>query len=758
MHFRVLLLIALLLIAGILFGVLRRDHERPYPIHNLLLISIDTCRPDYLSCYGNPDRTTPNIDALAAEGILYQNAISPIPITLPAHSSMLTGTNPPHHGVHDNLDYYLTQDHVTLAELLRDHGLTTGAFISAFVLDSQFGLDQGFQTYDDQFVEARVAVNIRERKGQEASQVALKWLNSHQSEPFFLFLHYYDPHFEYDPPAPFAAQFTDPYAGEIAYVDACLGQVIERLKQLQLYDSTLIIVTSDHGEMLGEHGEGEHSFFIYQSAIRVPLIIKLPGSSQAQTIESLAGLIDIVPTVCGLFGIQPPPEAHGRDLSASLGKSERYYYCESFTPTKYNASPLLSVVTKDWTFIHSTRPELYHLAEDPKETKNAVDVYPDRARVLQHRLKEMVEEYHRDDTDAHRPVDDNTQQQIESLGYTGGALIVDYRFGQGNDDAKDLIGFHQDNTRINNLLSQKKLAEAQLLCEEMLHQRPNFVDGHLQLAKILKSKGDFNAAVQHLQEALKLNPEHVKARNSLGIALAEQGKHSEAIAQFEKALELQPQYAEAHYNMAVVLSSQSRLDDAIHHYRQASKLKPGYTKAHVNLAVVLQGLGRFEEAIRYYQKALKSKPNALFIREKLATQLLLIGNLDGALTQYRESLRLDPNTPSFLNGAAWILATHPDATVRKPQEAINLAERAADLTNHEDAAILDTLAAAFAADSQFGRAAATAQQALTLASPKDHALAEQIREHLTLYQQQIPYRETNLPPPEVSDPPIGEGC
>ena len=252
-------------------------------ITNVLLISIDTCRADHLSCYGYKSKTTPNIDALAAEGILFENVITTNPQTLPAHSSMLTGTISPYHGVHDNNGYHLEQSNVSLAEILKDAGFTTGGIISATVLNSQLGIAQGFDTYHERFekyLQGNIAV---QRRGGETTAVALDWLEKNKDKKFFLFLHYFDPHLAYQPPEPFASQFAQNlYAGEIAYTDYCIGQVLGKLKKLDLYDSTLIIITSDHGEMLGEHAEQTHGYFIYQSAIRVPLFSNYQGKTSPQ--------------------------------------------------------------------------------------------------------------------------------------------------------------------------------------------------------------------------------------------------------------------------------------------------------------------------------------------------------------------------------------------------------------------------------------------------------------------------------------------
>jgi len=269
-------LFVLLLVVGI--GVVWFLLSSRSSIRNVILISIDTCRADHLSCYGFGRKTTPNIDAIAQEGILFENALTPIPLTLPAHSSMLTGTYPLYHKVRDNLNHRLAESNISIAEILREHGYTTGAIVSTFVLDVQFGLSQGFDSYNDQFEEPVGPREDKERRGSEASRFACIYLEEHRDEPFFLFLHYFDPHTDYEPPEPFASEYSDDlYAGEIAYVDHCLAQVIYKLKSLDLYDSTLIIIVGDHGEGLGEHGEAEHGYFIYEGMMKVPFIIRSPG-------------------------------------------------------------------------------------------------------------------------------------------------------------------------------------------------------------------------------------------------------------------------------------------------------------------------------------------------------------------------------------------------------------------------------------------------------------------------------------------------
>ena len=282
-------------------------------IRNVLLISIDTCRADSLGCYGNSSQATPNVDALARDGVLFKSVITPFPMTLPAHCSMLTGTYPETHGVRANVGR-LGDANVTLAKILRTAGYQTAAFVGGFPLAARFGLNQGFQTYDDQFHQGKDG-DEPERKAEEVSRPAMAWLEEHGDQPFFLFLHYYDPHFPYDPPPPFPST----YAGEIAYVDMSIGTVMDKLRTLGLYDNTLVIVAGDHGEGLGEHGETEHGFFIYQSTLHVPLMVRTPkGRVKGSQVDENVSLVNIVPTVLGLAGLSIPRQVQGVDLSGYL--------------------------------------------------------------------------------------------------------------------------------------------------------------------------------------------------------------------------------------------------------------------------------------------------------------------------------------------------------------------------------------------------------------------------------------------------------
>ena len=356
-------------------------------IRNVLLISIDTLRADHLGAYGFPRPTTPHIDAVAREGVLFTDVRTPVPMTLPAHVSMLTGTLPPTHGLRDNLLSRLPEGSSTLAGMLKARGFATGAVVSSFVLDRRFGTSQGFDTYDDRFQAVHKIGDLSERKGDEAARLAGEWLGAHKDGPFFLLAHFYDPHDPYDPPEPFASRWKDhPYEGEVAFADHCVGLLLEKLRQLGLLDSTLIVITSDHGEMLGEHGELNHGFFVYEGALRVPLIVRVPGAQGApRQIHLPVSLIDIVPTVLSLVGAEVPKDVQGVDLSPWLagrgaGGGGRPLYAETVTPTRYyGANSLLAVIADGWKYIETSRPELYDLRRDPAEAVNLLEREPARA-------------------------------------------------------------------------------------------------------------------------------------------------------------------------------------------------------------------------------------------------------------------------------------------------------------------------------------------------------------------------------------------
>lgn len=617
-------------------------------IRQVVLISIDTCRADYLGCYGYSRPTTPNIDKLSEQAVLFENVVSPLPITLPSHCSIMTGTIPPYHGVRNNSDYKLAESNLTLAEVLRENAFATGAIVSAFVLDAQFGLDQGFDSYNDSFDEpVRNLLYFSERRGAEASRFAGQWLEKHKDDRFFMFLHYFDSHIKYSPPEPFASEFADNlYAGKIAYTDRCIGQVLEKLKELGLYDSALIIVTGDHGEMLGEYGEDTHTYFIYQSAIKVPLIFKLPGQTKARRISHLAGLIDVMPTVCSLLDVEPPPHVQGKDLSAYFGKKklarqERYLYCESLTATRYDASALLGAVTNRFKYIQTTRPEFYDIVDDPRETKNLIEQQRQQARILQGQLEQILEQTaHKDNSSSKIELDEQSLKNLQSLGYMAGSVNEDFKLDQSKDDPKDLIDFHNTYTSISDLILEKQYEQAERLCQKLAANRPKVYQIYVLMASIARQQQDFAKAVLHLKRAIEVRPDVAKLPHYLGTILAEQGKFDEAADQLKKSLQIDPDQLAVHHELAAVLYEQKRFDEAISCLTEAIRLKPDSAKTFGQLGDAYAEKGDFREATKYFHKAVDMNPLDGENRSKLARALVFQQCRHEAIEQLKDGLRI----------------------------------------------------------------------------------------------------------------------
>lgn len=672
-------------------------------ISNVLIISMDTTRSDYLSCYGYPQKTTPNIDALAREGTLFANALSPIPLTLPAHSTMMTGTIPPYHGVHDNAEMKLADSNLTLAEKLSEHGFKTHAIVSAMVLGKEFGLDQGFGTYDDQIDKSGEKVNIPHRKGGQITELALAWLEENRDEKFFLFLHYYDPHYPYAAPEPFASKFKDVpnpgnvssrilknrggYAGEIAYTDHCIGQVIDKLKETGLYDSTLIVITGDHGEMLFAKEEPTHGYFIYQEALKVPLILRTPGAHTPKRVKSIAGIVDIMPTICSLLGIAMPSEIHGQDLSPYIDGSDtttgdRAIFCESLLPTKYNANSLLGIVTDRYKYIQTTNPELYDLVNDPYEHKNLINDHSQRAKLLQDRLRQILENSVSTASESDKlALDDETSETLKSLGYVGGTVDIDFSFDQDKDEPKELIVFHNEVAVLQEIVFFEEYDEAEELCKKLIKQRPGISVTQFYMADILLKKKEYKRAIPFLVRTVEFEPENFNAYKKLGDAYKKEKEYGKAAEAYHEVLKLKGDLDFVFYNLAQVYDSMGEPDLVLKYCKETIRVNPEHINARVSLAGV-------------------------YLHEK---KIALV------LEQYLKLVELKPESVSYNNSVGWLMSTASDDSLRDPEEAIKYALMACQLSDNKIAGTFDTLAVAYASAGKFDKAVDAAKRAIKLA-------------------------------------------
>lgn len=636
---------------------------------NVVLISIDTCRADHLGCYGYQGDITPNIDDVAKEGYLFVNTLSPVPLTLPAHCSMMTGTIPPYHGVRDNMDYKLGDSAITLAEVLGQENFETCGIVSSFVLNSRFGLNQGFGSYNDRFEKEHKFLEISERRGNEVTRLAREWLDANQEERFFLFLHYFDPHTDYRAPEPYASKFKDsPYAAEVAYADYCIGEVIAKLKELDIYDSSLIVIVGDHGEGLGEHRENEHSFFIYQSTLCVPLIVKLPGQKQGGRLENQAAVVDVMPTILGYLGISNDLEMHGQDLSGYFetqanNYGEREIYCESLYPTKYRCNPLYGIVRDGWKYIWTSEPELYDLRTDPGEVNNAVSNEPELARDLRQRVRRILAQQGRgEQLDNVLGLDAASRARLVSLGYVEGRVEEDVDIDINKPDAKLFIDFHRLSRKYTLYMDRGQFTEAMKICAEMASQykdlsQEQYLWGVQYLwGNAALSAGKMNEAVRHLTDYVEATQTDPMGYYRLGLALARLGRHKEAVEYFHKALELEPDDYMFHGNMGLSLNELGRAAEAEKHFREVLRLHPDDGDAHANLGASLAMQKKFAEAIVNYKQALKFNGADWVLHGNLGKALVQAGQIDEAIFQWKESLDLNSNQPQLHSGLGQLLA------------------------------------------------------------------------------------------------------
>ncbi len=643
---RISLLAVLLALLLCLYLLSPSPSARPASSANFLLISIDTIRPDHLEPYGYKRLATPAISELARDGVLFENAFTPIPITLPAHCSLMTGLYPMSHGVRDFSAQILAPGHTTLAEILKARGYATAAFVGAAVLERRFGLAQGFDYYHDNFDLTRlgeVSLDSVERKADEVAEVALKWLRERKGK-FFAWVHLYDPHHPYEPPEPYRSRYS-PYDGEIAAADAAVGRLLAQLKAGGAYDDTLIVLVGDHGEGLGEHGEKTHGFFIYDSTLRIPLIIKFPRGQQRGTrVSAQVRLIDVFPTALQALGYEVPAEAQGKSLLAyALGRArgDLELYAESYLPFyHFDWSELVAIRTGTFKYIDAPRPELYHVAKDPRELKN---IYSDNAALaarLKASLGEAIARYSQNSQRAEAgPSDPETLEKLRSLGYISISGAAAGRKGRQLPDPKDKYKIYElvsealaeqqrgrieasieklneaakdepNSAVVRYLLGmayykQKEYARAIPQFEQMLSVKPDNSLGAFHLALCYIGTNDLDSAMRWLKRTLELDPTNFHAHYNLGAIYLRKRMVDESVVSISRALEINPRFVPAHIALGEIYLYQGKVDQAIAEFKAAAEIDPDDYRAHLNLAKAYQRKGMLEEARAAFDRAKK---------------------------------------------------------------------------------------------------------------------------------------------------------
>lgn len=625
---------------------------------NLLLITLDTTRADRLHAYGFQPVETPNLDRLAAEGVLFEHAVSPAPLTLPAHSTMFTGKSPPAHGVRDNGGFYLDDKEVTLAERLKAHAFQTGGFVGAYVLDSQWGVAQGFDTYVDDFDLSKkesLSLGSIDRPANEVADHALEWLDTVRESRFFGWVHFYDAHSPYEPPEPFATRYANrPYVGEISFVDSQVGRLLTFLDDHDLTRKTIVIVIGDHGESLGEHGEGTHGFFVYESVLHVPLLIRAPyDTMHGRRVTEIARGVDVTPTALDLLAIPHQDPLEGRSLAPLLSGSATELNLDAYSEAVYPKfhfgwSDLRALRSGRFKYIAAPRPELYDLQEDPAEARN---LYSDR-RALGERLAGALDELERRITksgaEANRKVevDPDARDRLAALGYVGTFVSTTTSADRTLlADPKDKIGLFNLMTNAREMNRHNKDSDEGLKAlQEVTRQDPNVIDAWFMLGNEYYRRRDYGHAIEHYKRALALKPDYDLAVINMANAYRGLGRDDEAMVGYRRFLELDPRNVQVRFETAQILIDAAQLDEAAAELKEALRLEPKMAAARNALGVVAFKQGNSAAAEREIRAAIEEQADVRLAHYNLALLAEERGDLRTAITEYQREIELHPSS------------------------------------------------------------------------------------------------------------------
>ena len=627
---------------------------------NVLLVTIDTLRADHVGSYGGNRGLTPTIDRLAAEGLRFETTYAHVPLTLPSHAALLTGAYPFINGVRDNGSFRFDGRHPTLASTLKAAGYRTGAFVAAFVLDARFGLNAGFDVYDDKYGSrpAGGALSVVERPADRVLDAAVSWIErpADRSRPWFAWAHLYDPHEPYDPPEPFHSRYaSDLYSGEIAFADARLGAALDRLARQGFLTHTLVVVAADHGESLGDHQERTHGLFAYDATLRVPFVMWAPPAIQPGVFTAAARLVDLMPTALDLVGL-PASVPSGRSLRPFVGGDPAddpgsYFEALNANLTR-NWAPLAGLVSRGFKLIDLPIPELYDLTADPGERTNVYARRQDLAKALERQLDAL-----RAGATVATPsaVDPDAAQRLRSLGYVVAPAARPARSFTARDDPKTLVAL---NNRLDDALDAIRTGTpgvAERTLKELIAARPDFTVAYDRLALLyretgrvqeaistlesaardgvadaaslaalggyLQEAGRFDRSVEVLQASLTLNPAEMEAYEKLGVTYTRMGRYAEAHRMFGHMLSVAPNSATTYNNLGSLYLTEHRYAEAVDSLTRAVAIDPGMANAHNGLGVAYAHLGQMDRAIVEWRKALALGPDLADARFNLERAL-----------------------------------------------------------------------------------------------------------------------------------------
>jgi arylsulfatase A-like enzyme/Tfp pilus assembly protein PilF len=625
---------------------------------NVLVVTLDTTRADRLGPYGFDSVRTPVLDRLAREGVVFELAASAAPLTQPSHATLFTSRLPPAHGVRDNGVAALGDEEVTLAETLKGAGARTGAFIGAYVLDSRWGFDQGFDTYVDDFdLSQHRAISLGgiERRASDVVDSALEWFRRSEKQRFFAWLHFFDAHAPYSPPEPYRTQYAGRgYAGEIAYVDSQLGRVVDALASGDLLDRTIIVIVGDHGESLGEHGEGAHGFFLYEGVIHVPLIIRTPyPATRGRRVKELVRTIDVMPTILDLLGMQSPPTAVGRSLVGPMtglpAEPGSEAYSESLYPlNQFGWSDLKALRSGRFKYIDAPRPELYDLEQDPKEKNNLYEERRSLADGMRNRLSEINRSASSGSTRERKTVDldPDTRARLAALGYVG-TFVGPQDTARDHGvlaDPKDKIELFNQINRASELSKHEGRGQESIdILNRVVESDATVIAAWFMLGNEYVRLGQLERGIAQYRRALELKPDYDLAVTNIANTYRRMGRDDDAAAGYERLLQVSPRNAQARFQLAQIRAEQDRLSEAQSLIAEALELEPELSGAYNVLGIIRFKQGDPQAGAEAIQRALKSNPELKGAHFNLALMAEERGELASAIREYQEEIKLHPD-------------------------------------------------------------------------------------------------------------------
>jgi arylsulfatase A-like enzyme/predicted Zn-dependent protease len=621
---------------------------------NYILITVDTLRADRIHCYGFPSIETPTMDLFASRGVLFEKCIAQTPLTLPSHTTLLTGTYPLFHGVRDNGGFLVPQKLVTLAEVFKEKDYKTAAFVAAYVLDSKWGLNQGFDTYFDQFDLSKyksISLGNVQRRGDEVIDEVLRWLDQYKNERFFTWVHLYDPHTPYEPPSPFREKYPKrPYVGEIAYTDSQLGRLWGYLEENNLIDNTILIFAADHGESLGEHQESTHGFFVYQEGIHVPLIFVTPFDDlHGIRREEVVSLVDIMPTVLEIDGMPIPSQVQGKSLLPLFfdekENKESFAYAETYYPRfHYGWSELKSVQEDRFKLIIAPELELYDLASDPDEKINLFSSHPEEARKLMRTAEQFMEESSQGAFDVdYRHIDEETRERLGALGYIGTFIDQSSLEGKRLGNPKEKITIFNELSQAKELMLKDKYDEAVALINRIIEADPDVVDAYFTLGNLYFKKREFRNALDSFFKVLERRPSDAFTVINIANAYIGLGEIDEAEKFVLSVIDLIPPDSQLYYLLGNIKNLKEEFDEAIKYYKECLRLNPFSASGYNALGGIYVIQERWDEAEEYLLKAQDYNPKLRNLHYNLALIQEERGELIKAVDEYKMELENIPH-------------------------------------------------------------------------------------------------------------------